>query len=243
LSRRLRIAFFTPALLMLGVLLGLAFAKLPRFGDYRGPYGFVLNRLALPERHTTNVVAATVFDFRGFDTLGEEFILFASVIGVVLLLRREREEAPDRTVGSDAVRVVGALAVGGTILVGLWLVAFGYVTPGGGFQGGVIVAAGVVLLFFVASHRAVEPFTREAVLDPLEGLGVGAYLAVGLAALASGLPFLRNLFGPGVPGTLQSGGSIPLLNWASGVEVAAANLLLFSTFLEEYVVRLPRRGD
>ena len=86
-SRRLRLAIFAPALAGVGALLAWGFAGLPDFGDYRGPYGYVLNRIGVPERHTTNVVGATVFDYRGFDTLGEEFILFIAVLGTVLLLR------------------------------------------------------------------------------------------------------------------------------------------------------------
>ncbi len=143
-------------------------------------------------------------------------------------------------VGSDLVRVVGTLMVAGAILVGLWLIAFGFVTPGGGFQGGVIVAGGALLLFLCSSYRAWEGIGNKAVLDPLESVGVGAYVIVGLAALVSGAPFLTNELGPGVPGTLWSGGSAALVNWATGLEVAAALLVLFSEFLEEYVVPLAR---
>jgi multicomponent Na+:H+ antiporter subunit B len=130
--------------------------------------------------------------------------------------------------------------VGGVILVGLWLIAFGFVTPGGGFQGGVIVAAGALLLFLCSSYRAWQGLGNKEVLDPLESVGVGAYVIIGLAALVSGAPFLTNKLGPGVPGTLWSGGSAALINWATGLEVAAALLVLFSEFLEEYVVPLAR---
>lgn len=242
-SRRARIAILVPALLGVAALLGLGVAGLPHFGHYQGPYGFVLDRVVVPERHTTNVVSATVFDYRGIDTLGEELILFAAVTGVVLLLRDPSREAPGgkrRTTGRDALRLVGALSVGVVVLVGLWLVAFGYVTPGGGFQGGVVVAGGALLLYLAAGYRAFEPFRNEHVLDPVEAVGAGGFVVVGLAALASGLPFLANLFAPGTVGTLLSGGSIPFLNWAAGIEVSAALLVLFAEFLEEYVVPLAR---
>jgi multicomponent Na+:H+ antiporter subunit B len=74
------------------------FAGLPDFGDFHGTYGQFLNRASTPQRATTDVITAVNFDYRGFDTLGEEFILFAAVIGVTSLLRTlrgEREEAPD----------------------------------------------------------------------------------------------------------------------------------------------------
>ena len=232
------------------MLLAWGFSGLPPFGRFHGFYGQLLNAIAVPQRHTTNVVTAIVFDYRGFDTLGEEFILFAAVVGVVLLLREDDDEAAARVdevderpvVRTDAVRIFGAVMLGVVVLVGLWLAAFGLVTPGGGFQGGVVVAAGLTVLFLAAGYR---PWRRAAsihVLDPFEGAGAGVYVSVGLAALISGAPFLHNLLGPGRPGTLLSGGSMSLLNWAVAVEVAVANLVLYSEFLERYIARAEERA-
>jgi multicomponent Na+:H+ antiporter subunit B len=239
-NRRVRIAIFLPALALLGVLLTWSLVAIPRFGDYRGPYGYVLNRVVTEERHMTNVVTATVFDYRGFDTLGEEFILFVAVMGVVLLLRSEErgDAQPNDDVGSDAVRVGGTLAVGVALLVSLWLVAFGFVTPGGGFQGGVAFAAGLLLVFLVSSYKAWSGIADEQFLDPFEGVGAGGYVVIGFAALAGGLAFLTNVLGPGTSGTIYSGGSAAFINWAVAMEVAAANLVLFSEFLEEYIAPL-----
>jgi multicomponent Na+:H+ antiporter subunit B len=244
-TRRVRIAVFVPALVVLFALLLWGFAGMPDFGHYRGPYGFVLERIATPERHVTNVVNATTYDYRGFDTMGEEFILFAAVTGVVLLLRGSsgsRRRADD-DVRSDSIRVAGAIAPALVILVGLWLVAFGFVTPGGGFQGGVAVAAGALMLFVAVGYRAWSTLGNERLLDPIEGIGAGGYSIVGLAALVSGLPFLTNLFGPGVVGTLRSGGSAPLLNWAAAIEVAAANVILTTEFVEQYIAPMVRRRE
>jgi multicomponent Na+:H+ antiporter subunit B len=232
---------FVPAVALFAGLLTWSLVAIPHFGNYRGPYGFVLNRVVLPERHMTNVVTATVFDYRGFDTMGEEFILFIAVTGVVLLLRQQEREDHDELhdeIGNDAVRVGGSLAVGVCLLVALWLIAFGFVTPGGGFQGGVALASSLVLVFLVASHTSWTGVASEQWLDPFEGVGAGGYVVVGLAALIGGMPFLTNLLGPGTPGTLDSGGSAVFVNWAAGMEVAAANLILFTTFLEAYIVPL-----
>jgi multicomponent Na+:H+ antiporter subunit B len=235
-------AVLGPALLGLGALFSWAIAGLPAFGDYRGPYGYVLNRVVVPLRHTTNVVMGTTFDVRGIDTMGEEFILYAAILGVTLLLRDEtrsrQAERRTRRLPNDAVRLAGGLMIGGALLIGLWLTAFGYITPGGGFQGGVVAAGAILLLYLVGSHRDYRPFRREHVLDPLEGLGAGGYVVIGLAALASGTAFLTNLFGLGTTGTLLSGGSIALLNWTSAIAVSCAMLLLFAEFLETYVVPL-----
>src|SRR5207248_4595956 len=119
---RARLFVFFPAAAGLGVLLVWAFLGLPRFGFYHGPYGTVLRAVAVHQRHATNVVNAIVFDYRGFDTVGEEFIFFAAVIGIATLLRAQRAEAEGRaedharhrqvTPTSDAVRVASLLLVG-----------------------------------------------------------------------------------------------------------------------------------
>jgi multicomponent Na+:H+ antiporter subunit B len=235
-TRRVRVAVGSAALAGFAALLLWGFAGLPDFGHYRGPYGFVLNRIALPDRHMANVVNATTYDIRGFDTMGEEFILFGAVVGVVLLLRGEKDERVDDSVRSDLIRTGGGLAVGLAVLVGLWIVAFGFITPGGGFQGGVALASALAMLFVAVGYRAWSNVGKETVLDPIEGIGAGGFVVVGLAALASGLPFLTNFWGPGIPGTLWSGGSAPLVNWAAGIEVCAATLVLFTEFLEAHVV-------
>jgi multicomponent Na+:H+ antiporter subunit B len=241
-SRRARLGIFLPALAGFGALLVWAYTGIPAFGDYRGPYGFVLERISTPLRHMDNVVNATTYDIRGFDTLGEEFILFAAVIGVVLLLRADEGRSKDveDDIGSDVVRVFGVVGIGAAVLLGLWLVAFGFVTPGGGFQGGVAIAGGVLLVYLVAGYREWSAFGKESLLDPIKGIGAGGYAVIGLAALFAGLPYLTNLFSGGEIGTVWSGGSAGFVNWAAGIEVAAALLILFSEFLEEYIVPIAR---
>ena len=196
-----------------------------------------MNSIALPERHTTNVVTAVVFDYRGFDTMGEEFILFAAA--VAMLLRDEREpsaRAGRDPVGSDMLLMFGVVMVGLTILVGVWLVAFGLVTPG---EGGSRAALHIWAAWWwvpTAGYGPWRRFGRERFLDPFEGAGAGAYVALGLAALISGAPFLHNLLGGGQTGTPFSGGSMALLNLGVAVEVAAANLVLYTEFIESYLV-------
>ena len=90
-------------------------------GLAQSKYGDTVNAITVAERHITDAVTAVNFDIRGFDTLGEEFILFTSVVGVILLMRRQKDEPAgdheDRLPGrniprpSDAVRITGVLLV------------------------------------------------------------------------------------------------------------------------------------
>ena len=244
-TRTVRIGVLAMGLVGLGALLAWGLAGLPAFGHSQGGYGNLLLREAVPERHGTNVVTSIVFDYRGFDTLGEEFILFAAVVGVTLLLRGRREDeneaellrkATDDRTRSDAVRVFGLLALPSVLLLGLWIVAFGLLTPGGGFQGGVILAGAVLLVFLAGGFRPYKRLTPTPFLDLAEGSGAAAYTLVGVGGLLAGASFLHNFLGLGTPGTLEAGGSVLLLNWATAIEVAGAILLLFAEFLQRYVV-------
>src|ERR671935_2350372 len=234
-TRNARLGLFGVSGAVLGALLVWAFTGLPDFGRFNGEYGWILDDVAGHERHVTNVVASVVFDYRGFDTLGEEFILFAAVMGVAMLLReaRDERERPRDEVRSDAVQAVGLALAGPTVVFGLYVVAHGYLTPGGGFQGGVAVAAGLVLLYAAGRYRAYREASPHSLVEVAEGVGAGAYAAVGVAALLAGGLFLENVVQLGTRGSLNSGGTIPILNAASGLEVAAAVVLLFHEFLEE----------
>jgi multicomponent Na+:H+ antiporter subunit B len=248
-SRNVRIIVFCVAGAVLAALLAASVLDLPAFGHYQGALGNQLLRETVAERHTTNVVTAIVFDYRGFDTLGEEFILFAAVVGVTLLLRTQKDgeeekealrQAPDDATRSDAVRIGGLVVIPALFLLGLWLVAFGLVTPGGGFQGGVLLAGSIFVVFLAAAFRTYHTMTPTEWLDFLEGTGAAAFALLGLGALIAGASYLHNFLPPGIPGTLQSGGSLSFLNWATALEVTAAMLLLFSEFLERYVAPVQR---
>ncbi len=241
-GRRLRVVVFSAAVLALGGFLLWALAGLPAFGDFHGEYGLLLNRVGVAERHASNVVGAIVFDFRGFDTLGEEFILFSSVMGVAFILRgnlKVKDQSPLDPGGNESVRTIGVLATPVVVLMGLWLAAYGYVTPGGGFQGGVAVAAAGALLWISTTYRDYHRLTPPPLFDAVEGFGASAYVLIGVVGLALDGAYLANFLPLGTPGTLASAGSIGLLNWAAALEVAAANFLLYREFFQEYIQTFP----
>jgi multicomponent Na+:H+ antiporter subunit B len=250
-SPRLRRRVFLVAAGAVAALLLWGLSGLPAFGDYAGTYGTVLNRVAVDERHATNVVAAVTFDYRGVDTMGEEFILFAAVVGVAILLRAQRDEAeepPDedaddrRAPGtSNAVRVLGLALLGPIVLYGIYVVAHGHLSPGGGFQGGVVLATGALLVFLSGEYVTLRRVGPEVLLDLAESAGAGGYVAVGLLGLATGAAFLANVLPLGQPGTLLSSGMIPLINLAVGLEVAGGLVLLLYEFLDQTLV-MRRRG-
>ncbi len=225
---------------------------LPPVGHYRGPYGDVINHGTVPERHVADAVTAVNFDYRGFDTLGEEFILFASVMGTLLLLRKQPDErrqrphdrAPDhpRIRPSDAVRVLSLALIGPTLAFGIYVVTHGQCSPGGGFQGGVIVATALLQVYLAGDFVTMAAFVRHRATAFVESAGAGGYAAIGLASLVAGGLFLQNVLPLGQTGTLLSGGTVPLISLAVGFEVAAGFALLLRAFLEE-TLELRVRGS
>lgn len=248
-KRRARLIFFLcSAAAFAGIYLW-GLKGLPAVGHYRGPYGYVLNRVATYQRHVTDVVTAVNFDYRGFDTLGEEFILFMSVTGGVVLLRRQREgeEEQDKTgkdsadkeehrrapEPSDATQVLTLGLFGVLIVFGLYIVTHGQLTPGGGFQGGVILATAPLMVYLAGSFEKFKQITSHTLVDVAEAIGAGGYLAIGFAGLIASGAYLTNFLPLGKTGTINSGGTIALIDLATGLEVAAGFVLLLYAFLEQ----------
>ena len=223
------------------------FAGLPDFGDYRGPYGEILNRVAVPERSTTDVVTAVNFDYRGFDTLIEEFILFTAVVGVASILRKLRSErtrrpdddAADRHVPDTSlpVRVTGLGLIAPTVLVGIYIVAHGHQTPGGGFQGGVILATALLLTYLAGDYMTTRAVGPMWLIELAEGVGAAGFALIGAAGLVAGEAFFENVLGKGTPGELLSAGTIPLSNTAVGLAVTGGFVFMLYEFLEQALTR------
>jgi multicomponent Na+:H+ antiporter subunit B len=228
------------------------FSGLPDFGHYVGPYGDVLNKIAVPERSNTDVVTAVNFDYRAIDTLGEEFILFAAVVGVASLLRTLHTEstrdpdddAPGRRVPetSLAIRVAGLGLVAPTVLVGIYVVAHGHQTPGGGFQGGVILATALLLTYLSADYMTMRRVGPTELIEAAEGAGAVGFVLIGLAGLIFGSAFFQNVLGKGTPGQLDSAGLIPFSNLAVGLAVTGGFAFMLSEFLLQTLVRRGTSG-
>lgn len=247
---RARLCMFVPAALALGALLFAGLHGLPGFGNYPGPYGDLINAVAVTERHVTDMATAVNFDYRGFDTMGEEYILFAAVTGLALLLRQARGEIEDepreaaagREVPGpdDAIRWLGLLLTGATIVFGVYLIAHAHQTPGGGFQGGCIVGTACLLTYLAMGYQEFRAISPKFLLDFCESLGAGGYVLIGLATLAASGAFLENTLPLGQTGHLFSAGTIPVINLTVGLEVAAGFVIMFAAFLKD--TRKPSEG-
>ncbi|MFG2122892.1 MnhB domain-containing protein [Streptomyces sp. NPDC048710] len=245
-TRRLRLWLLAVGGAGVAALLVAAGLDLPAFGGRWHPYGERAVRAALA-RQTANTIASVNFDQRAYDTLGETSILFAAVLGCLVLLREARDEHRARPRPAEVARPVRRYALvvlPVALLTGLYVIAHGQLSPGGGFQGGVVAATALHLLYLGADYRALERVRPLGVFDVCDALAVSAYVVLGLAGLLAGTAFLANTLLPyGTFNTLSSGGSVPLLNAAVGMEVASAVVLLLAEFLDQAVEIEEKRGS
>jgi multicomponent Na+:H+ antiporter subunit B len=223
---------------------------LPAFGHYAGPYGYLIDAVAIHQTHATGVVSAVNFDYRGFDTLGEEFILFVAATGVATVLRELRNEREDpsgehddagpgrgASPTSETVRMAALVFVGPVLAVGWFLTTHAQTDPSGGFQGGVVMATALFLVYLGGQFVVFERFSPIDLVDSVEAVGAGGFALVGLGALCSGAAFLADFLPLGSPaGEVDASGTIALISFFVGVEVVAAFVLIANEFLEQTVL-------
>jgi multicomponent Na+:H+ antiporter subunit B len=216
---------------------------MPAFGAHPLPYGEAINAVGTKERHVTNMVSAVNFDYRGFDTLGEEFMLLCAVTGITVLLRGTRGEQLSARPGvlegrpirprSEAVTLICRMFGVLTLMFGIYVALHAMTTPGGGFQGGVIIASATLLIFAGEGYRGWRRLMHSSMLDAFEGAGATLYAICGFASMAAGASFLHNILPFGKPRDLFSGGLMLIENAGVTFAVAGGFAVTFLEFLEE----------
>jgi multicomponent Na+:H+ antiporter subunit B len=121
---------------------------------------------------------------------------------------------------------------------GFYIVLHGHLTPGGGFQGGAVIATGVALMLVANRFHEIIKIFKHGLFNLCEQAGLLIFVALGLSALWRGHGFLHNWLAGlggflGSPvayginhGELNTGGLIPLLNIVIGLEVLGALSLI-----------------
>lgn len=208
-------------LLGLGVLLIAVLTTLPYSNSLTGVGNNILAQ-APTEVGTANIVTAVVLAYRGLDTLGELLILFVASTAVGMILNKAPGTACampplSNTRTGFIFSTAASLLFPFLILLGSYVILHGHLTPGGGFQGGAILAAAFFIPILVSPA---SPF-KHAVSSLLEtGAGL-VFIGIGLVALFGSGYFLAPLGYPGTPGALLSAGSLPFLYLAVGIKVGA----------------------
>ena len=199
-------------ILALGILLLVVMANMPRMGDPEAP----TTRNVIPryleraeeETGTQNVITGIILNYRGYDTMGEVTVIFTGLAAVLGILGRERRRKnyayPDRSPvqPSVVVRTAVRFLVPFVLIFSIYTILHGDISPGGGFQGGAIIGASMIVFTTIFGLWESTARIPQKVRFPLEGAALMVFFAVGVVGIFGGGNFLTYML-PNVSSTLQ----------------------------------------
>jgi len=167
--------------------------------------------------NSANLVTAVVVTYRGLDTLGEVTILFLTAAIISFFLKKQSDKRELRE-NSEIFVTASKVLFPIIIMMGVYIFINGHLSPGGGFQGGAVIASAIILLLLATPNKPLN----HKLFDFIES--ISGVVFVGLAALGAiiGLGFLDNAILPlGNLGELLSAGAIPVIYSFVGLKVGA----------------------
>ena len=182
------------------------------------------------ETATANAVTSVVTYFRGFDTLGEVTILFLSIFGIGLGLEGYKDKLNIFAYPNQLLKIAVDVLFPLIIMFGFYIIIHGHLSPGGGFQGGVVIASAFLLMFLAKDD---EFSLNHKIISLAEALSGAGFILLGLLGVLLLDRFFGNFLPLGSMGNLFSGGLIPLIYIFVGIKVSAE-----ITALVEYFVRI-----
>lgn len=226
---------------------------LPPFGNPDNPVNNEVSQRyiesGMQETGAVNIVAGMILDYRAFDTLGESNVLFIAACSVLILLRISREkdgsqsaeqllvEANDRMYepkNDTILQHITKLLVPIVLLFGMYVIMNGHISPGGGFSGGALMGAALILYLNAFGFQKTERFFTFRVFQTVSLCALSFYAVSKAYSFFTGANHLWSFITPGTPGKLFSAGLIPYLNLAVGLVVCCTMYAFYTLF---------RKGD
>ena len=219
---------FTLSALLVLTILNLLLQNLPAQSNTAGYELLKLNA----DEGVANAVTTVVVYFRGFDTLGEIAVLFIASLGIGLMLGRNSScEVKEQS--NFMLLTASKLLFPVITLYGVYVMVYGHLSPGGGFQGGVIIASAVLLLLI--SNKDFEvPHSLIVFLETFAGV---SYVLIGLIGLVVLDTFLGNFLPHEISqmGLLISGGIIPVIYILVGLKVGSEMSMIVQNLIKRDV--------
>lgn len=229
--------------IFLVVMLLAAVSDLPPFGHAENPAN---NEVAqryiekgLEETGAVNIVTGMILDYRAFDTLGESHVLFIATCTVLILLRRddkkEQEEGQDNDrlyePKNDVIlQTVARVLVPPILLFGIYIILAGHLGPGGGFSGGAVIGAGLILYLNAFGFAKTERFFTAKTYRRMSFCALACYSIAKSYSFYTGANHIESVVPLGTPGAILSGGLILVLNICVGVVVAGTMYTFYVMF-------------
>lgn len=199
----------------------------------------------LQETGAVNIVTGMILDYRAFDTFGESNVLFAATTTVLILLHLKKKDRDGRTEEPVSDRLLepkrdAILQASATVLVpiiilfGIYVILNGHLSPGGGFSGGAIIGAGLILYLSAFGFERAEKLFTEKLYKYVSFAALTTYCLAKSYSFFTGANHLESHIPLGTPGAILSSGLIFLLNICVGMVVACTMYTFYVMF---------RKGD
>ena len=212
---------------------------LDAFGEVNVTWNYVARYYidnALADTKSLNSVTGMILDYRAFDTLGESFVLFSAVTCVFVLLQGLKDDdnatcCKGLVVEKDPiVRYAASILIPVIFIFGIYVVLNGHLSPGGGFSGGAILGAGLIVFSLAFGEETTHKFFKLKTFKTISAIALSGYAVTKCYSFfMGGMHVLYPLsyhdpiaewFHSFADGSILSGGYILILNICVGAVVA-----------------------
>ena len=230
--------------LVLVLLTGVSY--LPTFGHAENPVNnevpqrYIEN--GLQETGAVNIVTGMILDYRAFDTLGESHVLFIATCTVLILLRIDKKKGKDSIAEREAndriyepkndviLQTVARILVPPIIIFGIYVILCGHLGPGGGFSGGAVIGAGLILYLNAFGYAKTERFFTAKTYKWMSFGALACYALAKSYSFYTGANEIHSVIPLGTPGAILSSGLILILNICVGIVVAGTMYTFYVMF-------------
>ena len=223
-----------------------AVSFMPTFGNMDNPVNNEVSQRyienGLQETGAVNIVTGMILDYRAFDTLGESHVLFIATCTVLILLRADKkkgrnsqEEAESDDRGHEPkndviLQTVAKILVPPIMIFGIYIILGGHLGPGGGFSGGAIIGAGLILYLNAFGFKKTERFFTAKTYKYMSFGALACYALAKSYSFFTGANHIQSIIPLGTPGAIISSGLILILNICVGIVVAGTMYTFYVMF-------------
>ena len=195
----------------------------------------------LQDTGAVNIVTGMILDYRAFDTFGESNVLFIATCTVLLLLKIDKKDHKDLMAEEESERYfepkddsilqkITFLLFPVIVIFGIYVILNGHISPGGGFSGGAIIGAGLILYANAFGFKKLSRFFTEKTYRWISFCSLTFYCLAKSYSFFTGANHLESGISLGVPGAILSSGLILPLNICVGLVVACTMYAFYTLF-------------
>lgn len=223
-----------------------AVSHLPKFGQAGNPVNNEVSQRyienGLQETGAINIVTGMILDYRAFDTLGESHVLFIATCTVLILLRSDKKKGKNSIEDMEnndriyepkndiILQTVARILVPPIIIFGIYVILGGHLGPGGGFSGGAVIGAGLILYLNAFGFAKTERFFTAKTYKWMSFCALACYALAKSYSFYTGANHIHSIIPMGTPGAILSSGLILILNICVGIVVAGTMYTFYAMF-------------